>query len=90
MAEIKTVVTVLGKDRPGIIAAVAKTCADNGATILDIRQSVLEEIFSMTMKVTLLQDNFNEVQEALAVDAENLGVQIQIQRQEVFDFMYNL
>ena len=90
MADIKTVITVLGKDRPGIIAAVSKTCADNGATIMDIRQSVMEDIFSMTMKVTLLQDNFNVVQEALAKDAETLGVQIQIQRQEVFDFMYNL
>ena len=90
MAETKTVVTVLGKDRPGIIAAISSTLAAKGATIMDIRQSVLDGIFTMTMMVTLLQDNFNEVQEALAVDGEELGVQVQIQRQEVFDFMYNI
>lgn len=90
MPETKTVVTVLGKDRPGIIAAISTTLAAKGATIMDLRQSVLDGVFTMTMMVTLLEDNFNEVQEALSADGERLGLQVQIQRQEVFDFMYNV
>ncbi len=92
MALTNTVVTVLGADRTGIIAAVCTTLAANGANIFDIRQTVLGDIFSMTMKVTLDEDvaSFNTVQEALAKDGEKLGVQIQIQREEVFKFMYSI
>lgn len=87
-----TVVTILGADRTGIVAAVATTLAAKDANIVDIRQSVLDDIFSMTMKVVLNEEvaSFNEVQEALAADAEALGVQIQIQREEVFKFMYSI
>lgn len=92
MSQTSTIVTILGADRTGIVAAVASTLASKGANIIDIRQSVLDDIFSMTMKVTIDEDeaSFNEVQEALAKNAEELGVQIQIQREEVFKFMYNV
>lgn len=92
MAQTNTVVSVLGADRTGIIAVVCTTLADNGANIFDIRQTVLGDIFSMTMKVTLDEDvaSFNTVQEALDEDAKKLGVQIQIQREEVFKFMYSI
>lgn len=92
MSQTSTIVTILGADRTGIVAAVATTLSNKGANIIDIRQSVLGDIFSMTMKVTVDEDkaSFNEVQEALAKNAEELGVQIQIQREEVFKFMYNV
>ena len=92
MAKINTVVTVLGADRTGIIAAVCTTLAANGANIFDIRQTVLDEIFSMTMRVTVDEEiaDFNTVQNALNEDAKNLGVQIQMQREEVFNYMYSI
>lgn len=89
---IKTVVSVLGKDRPGIVAAVATTLAESGANIDDIQQTILGDLFSMTMLVTLNEEacSFNTVQERLAVDGDELGLQIRIQRQEIFDSMYKL
>ena len=92
MAATRTVVTVLGKDRTGIVARVATTLTECGANIDDIQQNVLKEIFSMTMLVTLDESvaTFNEVQERLAADGEALGLQIVIQREDVFDFMYNV
>ena len=83
---------MLGKDRTRIVATIATTLADCGANIDDIQQNVLKNIFSMTMLVTLDEDvaTFNEVQERLAADGEALGLQVVIQREDVFEFMYNV
>lgn len=92
MTPTRTVVTVLGKDRTRIVAVIATTLADCGANIDDIKQNVLEDIFSMTMLVTLDEDvaTFNEVQERLSKNGEDLNLQIVIQREDVFEFMYNV
>ena len=84
--------TVLGTARPRIVATTATTLADCGANIDDIQQNVLNDIFSMTMLVTLDEDvaTFNEVQERLARDGETLNLQVVIQREDVFEFMYNV
>ena len=89
---MRCVISVLGKDRSGIVAAVATTLAECKANIDDISQTLLDDIFSMTMLVTLDTETagFNEVQEKLAADGEQLGVQITLQRQDVFDDMYKI
>ncbi|MDR0514311.1 MAG: ACT domain-containing protein [Coriobacteriaceae bacterium] len=89
---MKCVVSVLGKDRSGIVAATSKVLADCGANIDDISQTILSGIFSMTMLVTLdtAKTGFNEVQEQLQGVGKDLGVQIIIQREDVFQFMYKI
>lgn len=91
---MKCVISVLGKDRSGIVAAVATTLAQCNANIDDISQTILgdDEIFSMTMLVTLDPEtaSFNEVQEQLEQREKELGVQIIIQREDVFQFMYKI
>lgn len=89
---MRCVISVLGKDRSGIVAAVATVLADCQANIDDISQTLLDDIFSMTMLVTLDPDTagFNEVQEKLAVVGDDLGVQVTLQRQDVFDYMYKI
>ena len=89
---LKTVVSVLGKDRPGIVATVSTTLFNAGANIDDIKQSIMDDIFAMTMLVTLDEKvcSFNQVQEKLEADGEELGVQVRIQRQDIFDLMYKI
>ena len=89
---MKCVISVLGKDRSGVVAAIATTLADCGANIDDISQTILDDIFSMTMLVTLDIEvaDFNTVQERLDAVASDLGVQITIQREDVFQFMYKI
>lgn len=86
------IVTVLGKDRSGIVAAVTAVIAKNGVNILDISQTCLRGVFTMTMLVDLdtLQSSFQELQRSLNDLGEELGVQIVLQREEVFDYMYRL
>lgn len=89
---MRCVISVLGKDKSGIVAAVSTCLAECKANIDDISQTLLDDIFGMTMLVTLNEEvaGFNEVQEKLAAVAESIGVQIIFQRQDVFDFMYKI
>ena len=75
-----------------IVAGVSRVLAEKGANIDDISQTILDEIFSMTMLVTLdpAVADFNAVQTALDGLAEELGVQIIIQREDLFQFMYKI
>ena len=89
---MRCVLSVLGKDQSGIVAGVSAVLAECHANIDDISQTILDGIFSMTMMVTLDTDTagFNEVEEKLDAEAKRLGVQIVLQRQDVFDYMYKI
>ena len=88
----KAVLSVLGEDRVGIVAAISAALAENGANIEDIRQTILSGIFSMTMLVTVDEDAhaFEDVQASLAEVAERLGMQVTLQREDVFRFMHRV
>ena len=88
----RAVLSVLGEDRVGIVAAVSAALADNGANIEDIRQTILSGIFSMTMLVTVDEEahSFEDVQARLAEVAERIGMQITLQREDVFRFMHRV
>lgn len=89
---MKCVLSVLGKDRPGIVAAVAAALTECGANIDDISQTILGGMFSMTMLTTLdvAQADFNVVQERLASVGEDLGVQVTLQREDLFQYLYKV
>jgi len=91
-ASDRAIITVLGSDRSGIVAAVAGILASHTINILDISQTILQGIFTMTMLVDLsaATSGFAEIQDRLASLSEQLGVQIVMQREEVFNFMYRL
>lgn len=86
------VLTVLGEDRVGIVAAVSGVLAETNTNIEDIRQTILGHIFSMTMLVTVDEDRlpFVELQQRLAQIGENLEMQITLQREDVFRFMHRI
>lgn len=90
--QIKTVLSVLGKDRKGIVATVATTLYECGANIDDIAQTILDDVFSMTMLLTIDESccTFNQLQERLARDSQTLGLQITLQRADVFEFMHRV
>lgn len=87
----RAIITVLGSDRPGIVASVTGELADREANILDISQTILQGIFTMTMLVDLGDSvDFSELKGTLDGLSDKLGVQITLQREEVFRFMYRL
>jgi ACT domain-containing protein len=87
------ILSVLGEDRVGIVASVSRVLAESHANIEDIRQSIIGGIFSMTMLVTVDEGEtpFEDLQKRLAVIAEELGgLQITLQREDVFRFMHRI
>ena len=88
----RAIITVLGSDRSGIVAVVAGALAQHDVNILDISQTILQGIFTMTMLVDLGGANveFSALQSHLEDLSQELGVQITMQREEVFRFMYRL
>ena len=87
----RAIITVLGHDRPGIVAAVSTELSERSANILDISQTILQGIFTMTMLVELGESaEFSELKGKLDDLSESLGVQITLQREDVFRYMYRL
>lgn len=86
------ILSVLGEDRVGIVAAVSRVLAESHTNIEDIRQSIIGGIFSMTMLVTVDEEasSFDELQTRLSVIAEELGLQITLQREDVFRYMHRI
>ena len=86
----RAIISVLGADRSGIVAAVAGLLAEHDVNILDISQTILQGLFTMTTLVDLGGADFSEIHDGLDGLAKQLGVQITIQREDVFKFMYRL
>ena len=88
----RVIVTVLGSDRSGIVAAVAGALAAHDANILDSSQTILQGIFTMTMLVDIsaAEVGFQQLQGEFQDLSDSLGVQITMQREEVFNYMYRL
>ena len=93
MNEIKkAVVSVLGNDQRGIIAKVTKILYEHDVNILDISQTIVSGLFSMIMVVDMSSEhtNFDTVNQDLHALGEELGLQIRIQRSEIFDAMHHI
>ncbi|MBP2072039.1 MAG: hypothetical protein PWQ59_1589 [Thermoanaerobacterium sp.] len=92
MSEQKAIISVIGVDRVGIIYNVSKLLAENNINILDISQTILKDIFTMIMIVDIKNstNDFSILKEDLKNLGENLGVKIDIQKEDIFRAMHRL
>lgn len=86
----KAVVTVLGLDRKGIIARVSAVLYENNVNILDISQTVMEDYFHMVLIADVSACAFDVLSRQLSELGEKLGLQIRVQRSEIFEAMYQV
>ena len=84
------VVTVVGNDTIGIIARVSAVLAEHEANILDISQTVLSGMFNMIMIVDTSLSRFAQLEDELEALGREIGLQIRIQRSEIFDAMHRI
>jgi len=89
---MRAVITVIGKDRIGIIAGVSSELANAGINILDISQTTLQEYFAMIMLVDMSKatSSFHEIRNKLEEKGKELGMQIKIQREDIFNAMHQV
>ena len=88
----KAIITVVGKDRVGIIAGVCTYLAENQINILDITQTIVKGFFNMMMVVDgeNITKSFGEVAQELEQVGEEIGVSVKIQREEIFLKMHRI
>ena len=89
---MKAIVTVIGKDQVGIIAAVCTLLAQHSVNILDITQTVLQENFTMVMLVdtAACSSSIGEMSDILGKAGEEQGLSIRIQREDIFNAMHRI
>jgi len=89
---MRAVITVIGKDRKGIISGVSTELANSGINILDISQTTLQEYFAMIMMVDMSEARgaFHEIRQKLDVRGKELGKKITIQREDIFNAMHEV
>ena len=89
---MNAIVTVLGKDRVGIMAAVCVRLADLNINIMDISQTIIKNNFTMVMAVDIEKATvkFSEIKNSLEQLGQEMNLSIRIQREEIFEAMYTI
>ena len=89
---MKAIITVVGKDQVGIIAAVCTILASNNVNVLDISQTILREFFTMTMLVDVSASKlpFTVLCTLLENEGSKRGLAIKVQREDIFDAMHKI
>ncbi len=89
---MRAIVTVIGRDQVGIIAAVCALLSEKNVNVLDISQTVMQEYFTMIMLVDVEGASvpFAQLKEELAAAGEAQGLDIRIQREDIFNAMHRI
>ncbi len=88
----RIVITVIGPDRVGIIAAVSNILAENSVNILDINQTIMQEFFVMVLVADMDKATADllTIKDLLHSKGEELQVRIDAQHEDVFNYMHRI
>lgn len=89
---MKAILTVIGKDKVGIISGVSTELQKQNINILDVTQTIMQGYFTMIMMLDLAGCNkeFEDVRNSLIAKGQELGVEVKIQREEIFNSMHSV
>lgn len=89
---MRAIVTVVGKDQVGIIAAVCGQLSQRNVNVLDISQTILQDYFTMVMLVDVSQCTvpFAQLAQELSDDGKARSLDIRVQREDIFNAMHRI
>lgn len=89
---MRAIITVIGKDQVGIVAKVSSLCAKYNANILDINQTLLQEIFTMVMLIDIekMTDELGVLSEELANMGKEIDLEIHVMHEDIFNSMHRI
>ena len=89
---MKAIVTVVGQDRVGIIAAVCSKLAEFNVNVLDISQTVMQDFFTMSMLIDLekCKKDITRLSDELKLLGNEMGLVIHTQREDIFTLMHRV
>ncbi len=88
----KAIISVIGKDKVGIIYGVTKILSENNVNVLDISQTIMQDMFTMMMIVDIenAKGDMSYLSDTLSKEGESLGVDIRIQLESIFESMHRI
>lgn len=89
---MKAVITVLGNDSVGILSRVSTACAEEGVNIIEVTQSVMQDLFAMIMlaEIDKSQVSFDELTKKLDKVGEDMGMKIHVMHEDIFNSMHKI
>ena len=87
---MRAVITVIGKDKVGIIARVSTLLSENGINILDISQTIMQDVFTMIMLVNMQAKNISDIADGIKKIENDMGLSIHIQNEDIFNLMHRV
>lgn len=89
---MRAVITVLGKDKVGIIATISRILAESNVNILDISQTLMQDVFTMIMLTDITDSSiaFNELSDRLEAAGKEIGLYAKIQHEDIFNSMHRI
>lgn len=92
MSSSRFIITVIGIDKVGIVAGITQIMAQYSVNIVDITQTIMDELFTMIMLAEIKEDNFDlaAFQQAMSQKGQELGVEVKVQHEDAFRFMHRI
>lgn len=89
---MRAVITVVGKDMVGILAKVSAVCAENNVNIVEVTQSILQDMFCMIMMadVSACSIDFAKFSDILADYGNENGLSIHVMNEDIFNSMHRI
>lgn len=89
---MKAVITVIGKDSVGILAKVSEACSKADVNIMEVTQSVLQDMFAMIMLVEIDKSNigFEQLRTNLKAVGESTNTKIHVMHEDIFNSMHRI
>lgn len=89
---MKAVITVLGKDSVGILAKVSTACAQEGVNIIEVTQSVMQDLFAMIMLADIKDSKvpLDELTKKLDKVGEEMGMKVHVMHEDIFNSMHKI
>ncbi|MCI5774617.1 MAG: ACT domain-containing protein [Erysipelotrichaceae bacterium] len=87
---MRAIISVVGKDRPGILAFVAQECANHEANIVEVSQTVLKEMFTMIMVCEVKNEGFSSFIDYMESKGKEQGLIIHVMHEDIFNAMHKI
>ena len=89
---MRAIITVIGKDTVGILAKVANVCAEYNANVIEVTQSVLQDMFAMIMlaDISSLNDDFVKLADEMTALGDELKLSIHTMHEDIFNSMHKI
>lgn len=89
---MRAVVAVIGKDMVGILAKVSGICAEYKANVMDVTQTIMQDLFAMTMLIEIsgLTIDYIDFADKLVKAGDEMGLQIHVMHEDIFNSMHKI